>query len=177
MAITLRQALITAEHAFGATGRRTVELWQQYNQAYFDGKLRPTPIIYVPTSTYGHWVGCTHYRHDQERASLIYLMRKDWQMVRGILLHEMVHQCLVEAGQDASHAGQPWRDQIMRISGEHFGVNFHAGRIKVIKEKKTRKSIKLNEGDLTQGEIARWPQSVHIIPPDLIHSGDYLSCR
>jgi hypothetical protein len=51
---------------------------------------------------------------------------------------------------------------------------FHAGRIKVIKEKGTRKSIKVNEGDLTQGEIARWPDSVNIVPPDLVsYSDDY----
>jgi hypothetical protein len=45
----------------------------------------------------------------------------------------------------------------------------------VTKEKGTRKSIKVNEGDLTQGQIARWPDSVDIVPPDLLvsYSDDY----
>jgi hypothetical protein len=174
MGITYQEALITAEHAFGDKGRQTIELWQQYNLAYFGGQLRPTPIIYVPTSTYGHWIGLCHTNHPAERADLIYLMRKDWETVRGALLHEMVHQALVESARDSKHDGQPWRDEIMRISRDHFGILFHAGRIKVTKEKGTRKSIKVNEGDLTQGQIASWPDSVNIVPPDLVsYSADY----
>jgi hypothetical protein len=65
------------------------------------GELRPTPIIYVPISTYGHWIGLCHTNHPEERADLIYLMRKDWETVRGALLHEMVHQALVESARDS----------------------------------------------------------------------------
>lgn len=169
--LTFDEVLSVAERAFGERGWQTVMLWHQYNEAYFEGRLFPVPIIYVPASPYGHWIGlCSG---DGHRTGYIYLTRRPWEETRGTVLHEMLHQYLSESGQGVPrHNGQPWRDEIMRISRDHFGREIRANGPKVTKERlpdtASRRSVKVYEsGSLIQGEIARWPHSVGIIPPDL----------
>jgi hypothetical protein len=174
--VSFDDTLLIAERCFGELGRTTVHLWQQYNRDYFGGVLRATPVLYVPTSPYGHWVGCT------VRDANIYLMfprdanddhYRKWPYVRGVLLHEMIHQYLAQLGKDPAHAGQPWCDEIMRIS-QLLGRNIWAG--KYIVKRVNGKSVRANELPpesteariLDQAEIARWPYTVGIEPPDLI---------
>src|ERR1700722_16496158 len=109
--MTFDDMLLIGDRCFGELGVKTVRLWEQYNHAYFDGKLQPTALLYVPTSPYGHWVGL----HIADRN--IYLMRpsglRSWGFVRGVLLHEMVHQSLVLAGKNPNHNREPWCNEIM----------------------------------------------------------------
>jgi hypothetical protein len=87
--------LLIADRCFGELGLKTVNVWKHYNETYFGGLLQPTALLYVPTSPYGHWVG----QHIADRN--IYLMRpspsRTWGFVRGVLLHEMIHQGLASA--------------------------------------------------------------------------------
>lgn len=172
--VTFDEMLLIATRAFHDLGTRTVRLWAQYNRAYFGGALKPIPVLYVPVSPYGHWVGQTR------GLRLIYLMfehprKRPWPLVRDVLLHEMVHQALLEQGRDPHHKRQPWCNEIMRISRDYFGKTFWAGREAVgkVRTGKRRKSFKFNvpgpngEESLKQAVISSWPHSVGIVPPDL----------
>lgn len=172
-AFTFDEMLRLATHAFGDIGKRTALLWREYNSKYFDDVLNPIPLVYVPTLPHGAHVGETWQTH------VIYLMgqgpRRPWSFIRGVLVHEMLHQFLYQRGVSASHDSDGWRTEIMRITAKHFGKEIWAGRIKVTKvgKGKDRRSVKFNaphpdgRKSLTQGEIARWPHSVGIVPPDL----------
>jgi hypothetical protein len=170
---TFDECVLIADRCFGALGRKTMLLWREYNALYFGGALQVTPVLYVPTSPYGHWVGCICYQQN------IYLMepRKDghyrtWDFVRGVLLHEMVHQYLQQLRRNAAHAGQPWCDEIMRIS-RLFGLDVWAGAYTVARV--NGKLMRVNRAPaspngaqvLQQKEIARWPHTVGIVPPDV----------
>jgi hypothetical protein len=171
--VTFEDAVLIADRCFGALGRTTISLWRHYNRDYFDGSLEVTPILYVPTSPYGHWVGC----HVRDRN--IYLMypgeKRSWAFVRGVLLHEMTHQLLVQCGKYPGHDGEPWCTEIMRISRLFFRKHIWAGKYTV--GKRNGRSVRMNkpnpdEGSkavaLNQEEISQWPHSVGIEPPDYV---------
>lgn len=169
--MTFDDALLIAERCFGGLGLKTVYLWRQYNDDYFGGALAVTPILYVPTSPYGRWVGC--FRHDRN----IYLMYpgngRSWGFVRGVLLHEMVHQHLAQTGQDPHHDQTPWCSEIMRLS-LYFRRNIWAGKYTVkkiagksVRANKDRPASKTGES-LNQDQISKWPDSIGIEPPDYL---------
>jgi len=174
--ITLKQARQIASCAFGQKGEAIVSLWSAYNKEYFRGKLKPVPIIFVPTSPYGHWIGLSVGTKSQKSA-LIYLKSGEtWADTRSVLLHEMIHQCLVERGANPKHESQEWCDEIMRISNDHFDREFWAGRYTVGKEKLEdgrRVSVRMNkagpggEASIPMDDIVAWPFSLGIIPPDI----------
>jgi hypothetical protein len=168
--VTFEDAELIADRAFGALGRQTIKLWQYYNLEYFNGVLEPTPVLYVPTSPWGAWVGC--FIRDRN----VYLMypgkKRSWGFVRGVLLHEMVHQFLEQSGKCTAHDGEPWRREIMRLS-QVFGKNIWAGKYTVRKVRGKSQRVNLPNPDedskaqeLTQGQIARWPDSIGVEPPD-----------
>lgn len=79
---------------------------------------------------------------------------------RGVLCHEMIHAWLRQCGDDPKHSGQPWRDEIVRLSRIE-GRTIVAMKTKVAKEKGTRRSVRVTpEGSLNQAEIAGWPLSI-----------------
>ena len=173
--VSFDDAVLIADRCFPKQelGRRTIFLWREYNDLFFDGKLRVTPVLYVPTSPYGHWVG--QHRAQQN----IYLMfpgeNRSWPVVRGVLLHEMIHQALSQRGQNPAHAGTLWCQEIMRISRQ-LGTEIWAGKYMV--KKIDGKSTRVNEAPsestgariLRQKEIAGWPQSIGLQPPEGTYS-------
>jgi len=46
--VSFDDALLIAERCFGELGRKTIFLWQRYNEEYFSGSLEVTPVLYVP---------------------------------------------------------------------------------------------------------------------------------
>ena len=169
--VTYEDAELIADRCFGALGQKTISLWRHYNRDYFDGSLEVTPVLYVPTSPYGHWVGC----HIRDRN--IYLMypgeKRSWGFVRGVLLHEMVHQFLEQSGKAVGHDGESWCAEIMRISRVFFGKNIWAGKYTV--GKRNGRSVRMNKPNpdkaskavaLNQDQISRWPHSIGLEPPD-----------
>jgi hypothetical protein len=76
----------------------------------------------------------------------------------------MIHQFLFERGEDAAHAGAPWRREIMRLHAAIAGTAIWAGRSTPARQ--GGKVVRINEPhadgrpSLTQGAIARWPHSV-----------------
>jgi hypothetical protein len=74
----------------------------------------------------------------------------------------MVHQFLFERGEDAAHAGQPWRREIMRLTKLITGKDIWAGASKTVRHDGS--IIRMNaphpetgEQSLPQKFIARWP--------------------
>jgi hypothetical protein len=132
-----------------------------------------TPVLHVPTSPYGHWLGLHRVQRN------IYLMptgeKRSWPFVRGVLLHEMIDQTLNQRGQNQAHAGTPWCEEIMRISRQ-LGREISAGKYMV--KKIDGKSRHVNQGPsepsgarvLKQKEIARWPHSIGLEPPEGTYS-------
>jgi len=175
--VTFEDALLIADRCFGERGRETVFLWKQYNRDYFSGMLKPTPVLYVPTSEYGRWVGCFREGHN------IYLMHENpvlrpWPYVRGVLLHEMLHQHLSETGQwkpdgKSCHIG-PWCEEIMRLS-KMLGRDIWAGAYTV--GKVNGRSVRMNKRNpdasskayaLDQMQIAMWPHLRYSKKPDAV---------
>lgn len=174
--ITFKQAQQIASCAFGKKGEAITAIWNAYNHEYFRGKLKPVPIIFVPTSPYGHWIGLS-VGTKNKKSALIYLKSgESWDDTRSVLLHEMIHQCLVERGANPKHESQDWCDEIMRISRNYFGCEFWAGRYTVGKERTEdgrRVSRKMNkagpdgEASIPMKDIVSWPFSLGITPPDI----------
>src|SRR5262245_60647773 len=48
------------EHGWGELGNRVAGCWRDFNDRYFDGRLKPLPIVLVATSPHGHWLCLTH---------------------------------------------------------------------------------------------------------------------
>jgi len=168
--VTFEDAELIADRCFGSLGRQTVALWNRYNRDYFDGALEPTPVLYVPASPWGAWVGC--FIRDRN----VYLMypgkKRSWGYVRGVLLHEMVHQFLHQSGKSTAHASEDWCREIMRLS-KMFGKNIWAGKYTVRKVRGKSQRINLPNPDensaapeLNQKQISQWPNSIGIEPPD-----------
>jgi hypothetical protein len=90
----------------------------------------------------------------------------------GVLLHEMIHQALFEAGEHAAHDSEGWRREIIRLSKAIAGQEIWAGRSitkRVLGEDgKLSKVVRINapgpngERSLGLDEIARWPHTIGI---------------
>ena len=88
---------------WGKLGQRVAETWLAFNKKHFGGKLQPLPITIVNTSPYGHWLGLTCGSLNRTHLIQLTMPTEAGQLVadRGVLLHEMIHQCLVERGESS----------------------------------------------------------------------------
>ena len=108
------------EHGWGELGIRVAACWRDYNDRYFEGRLRPLPILLVATSPHGRWLGL-HPRLPQRTrnpATSSYAhpgSGKELIADRDTLLHEMIHQALVEQGVNPHHDKEPWRAEVTRL--------------------------------------------------------------
>jgi hypothetical protein len=118
------EMLKLGELADGDRGVALVELWKEINQRCFEGRLCPLPIQWVTCMPYGRCVGSIRHSHAKghQRTARIEIMRtrsnKDAAL---ILLHEMVHQSLMEQDMDPSHISAFWRKELVRLSLDVFG--------------------------------------------------------
>lgn len=172
--LSFYDALTVSTKAFGPRGEKAVRLWQQYNDDYFSGNLKPVPVLFVPTSPFGHWVGLCSGNRATQSVHNIMLLNRPWDTLREVILHEMVHQSLIERGLNPKHEGQPWCDEIMRISKNYFRRDMWAGAVTVIKVMGSdgkRRSVKTNKrspdnyDSMPYGMITSWPD---FTPPDLL---------
>ena len=73
----------------------------------------------------------------------------------------MIHQYLFEREEDASHACEGWRREIMRPNLEIAGRSIWAGRSRTVRKdgRVVRRNAPSASGELslTQRQIARWP--------------------
>src|SRR5262245_2196928 len=159
-----------AEHAWGELGINIVRRWAEFNNRYFAGKLQTIPIIVTPTLPFGKRLADC-WSDIQPGRGLIRLNvpRKGGRLVadNNTLLHEMVHQHLFERGENAAHASEGWRREIMRLNKLITGKEIWAGRSTTKRiegsDGKLSKVVRINKprddgrASLTQAVIARWP--------------------
>jgi hypothetical protein len=175
-ALTFGEVRRVAGATYGRSGLHLADLWDAYNRDYFGGKVDPVLICRSRVFAYGRCIGYTSVRSGEDPWRHIVVKAYSQNVCadqRAILLHELVHLALFQRGEDPNHGGVPWTTEIMRIS-ELLGQELWAGRYTVIRDgKKTRRANKAPPEELAQlrrlnqDEIARWPHSVGIIPPDL----------
>ena len=156
-----------AGEAWGDRGVAIVERWRAYNDKYFGGRLRPVPLILTHTQPFGRRIAfCSHSTAGGGRTITLNLPGQHDVLVAdaATLLHEMIHQLLFEQDEDPSHAGDPWRREIMRLQLQLTGREIWAGRSKTIRDPHNKKRvIRINEDaadgrpSISQAQIARWP--------------------
>ncbi len=157
-----------AAEAWGLLGADIADTWRKFNAAYFDGALRPIPLIVSQMLPFGRRIGQCSYnlRSWQGRAITLNLPDAGGHLIadNNTLLHEMLHQYLFERGEDPAHMAEPWRREIMRLTKLITGKTIWAGPSKVIRQngKATRINAphpKTKEPSLPQAVIARWPHN------------------
>jgi hypothetical protein len=159
-----------ASRAWGELGIGIVKRWAEFNERYFAGKLHPIPIIITPTLPFGGRIADCWSDIEPGRGLIrLNVPRKGRRLVadNNSLLHEMIHQRLFEAGEDASHASEGWRREIMRLQEAMTGKPAWAGRQTTKRmpgpDGKLTKIVLINKPkadgtpSLTQEQIARWP--------------------
>jgi hypothetical protein len=158
-----------AGEAWGPLGTATVDRWREFNARYFGGQLQPVPLVITNTQPFGRRTAFCSYNPASSGRTITLNVPAAFQCLladNGVLLHEMVHQVLFERGQDAAHASEGWRNEIMRLHERITGSRIWAGRsvTKRINGKVVRINKPRSDGvvSLTQGAIARWPRSVGI---------------
>ena len=165
---------LVARSAFGEPGAHLADLWREYNDTFFGSALRPILITRSRVFAFGHCIGQTHYGDDyiDRRLVIKSLKAAVCPKQREVLIHEMLHQALFERRVSPRHAGQEWCDEIMRLT-RLLGGKIWAGKYTVLREGKlTRRGNKPPPPNftgrcLTQLEIAGWPHSIGICPPEI----------
>jgi len=119
--------------AWGPLGASIVNRWCEFNARYFDGALRPVPLVVSNTLPFGKALAfCSYDPGASGRTITLNVPKNHKRLVadNNTLLHEMVHQFLFERGEYAAHDGQPWRREIMRLTKIITGKEIWAGRSK-----------------------------------------------
>lgn len=151
-----------AYEAWGESSIPVVDRWVEYNAKYFDGELRPVPIIITNTLPFGKRIAqCTH---GNGRNITLNVPRWFDRLLadNNTLLHEMVHQFLFERGEPAGHDSAGWRREIMRLTKMIKGVDIWAGKSTVTRvagrpTRMNKAHPETGEASLSQKIIARWP--------------------
>jgi hypothetical protein len=158
-----------ATEAWGPLGMATVDKWREFNARYFGGRLRPVPLVITNTQPFGKRLAFCSYNPATSGRTITLNVPVAFRRLladNGVLLHEMIHQALFERGEDAAHASEGWRNEIMRLHELLTGKQIWAGRstTKRVDGKVMRINKPKSDGtaSLTQGAIARWPHSTGI---------------
>ena len=159
-----------AGEAWGPLGVSIVERWCEFNAAYFDGVLRPVPLVITHTQPFGNRLAfCSYSPNTAGRTITLNVPKAHRNLLadNNSLLHEMVHQFLFERGEYAAHDGEPWRREIMHLTKQITGREIWAGRSMTVRQDKG--VIRINaphpetkEPSLPQDSIARWPRTIGI---------------
>jgi hypothetical protein len=129
MSFTFDDMLKFAAEAWGPLGTKTVH--RVFNERYFDSVLKPVPLVITNTQPFGRRLAFCSYNPGTAGRTITLNVPKDhnWLLADNCtLLHEMVHQRLFENGEDAKHASDGWRREIMRLHQIITGVQIWAGR-------------------------------------------------
>lgn len=178
MAITFKEMQKFATEAWGPLGSNAVARWKEFNDRFFDGKLKPVPLVITRAQPYGARLAyCSYGLGGGERTITLNIPKDHDSLVadNSVLLHEMIHQCLFERGEYPSHDGEPWRKEIMRLHRVLTKKDIWAGRSKTARRKRKEgremisEVVRINEPhpetgakSLSQFDISRWPHSCDI---------------
>jgi hypothetical protein len=172
MTFTLKDMERFAGEAWGDMGVKVVEKWVEFNDRFFDGVLKPVPLVVTNAQPFGKVIAfCSYNPGTHGRTITLNVPRRHMTLLadNNALLHEMIHQKLFEAGQNAKHESDGWRSEIMRLEQLIAGRKIWAGRSitkRVLGDDgKKSKVIRVNEDgpngepSLGQKEIAIWPHA------------------
>jgi len=151
---------------FGDLGPWAYDTWASHNAAFFGNRLTPGPILWGLTP-HGHLLGS--YAHGRNAITLHTALinpRSDaWcildllgeRYAADVLLHEMIHQDLYQAGENTKHNEEPWCNSILRIT---LLLGLPPIKAKPIRQKRVGGKVTwfTEPGHLTRREIASWPQ-------------------
>jgi hypothetical protein len=170
------------ENLWGDAGTWAADTWTRLNADHFGAKLRYHGIVWGLTP-HGHLLGYTS--NPDARITLHTALlnpkgnawgirnRLGMRYAEDVLLHEMVHAALRDAGVPTSgkqgeHNTQPWCDQIVRITPQLGLAPIKAQPVKPrrIDGRVVRRAL---DGHLTRDQISRWP---HTIRPDGFYTPD-----
>src|SRR5262245_21855516 len=129
-----------ALEAWGELGANVVEKWCEFNTTYFSGALKPVPLVITNTQPFGKRIGFCSYDPDASGRTITLNVPGRYNGLladNDTLLHEMLHQYLFERGENAKHAGEPWRREIMRLTKVITGREIWAGRSKTVRDNGT----------------------------------------
>jgi hypothetical protein len=161
---------------FGPVGAELAELWAALNHRLWDGQLDPCPIWLPRCTTYGRWIGlCSG---DPEARRTLSLQVK-WQLSRqaraDVILHEQLHQALIETGRNPQHNRWPWCQELMRITRELWGIEIWAAPAIPRKVRSTdtgelvssrvQRRGPQGQTSITRQQIATWPASIGLHVP------------
>jgi hypothetical protein len=155
--------------SFGDTGQLLAEVWHGINLRLFDGRLLPVPIWLPRVTTYGRWIGQCTRNHQGQTLSLQVKCQLPHDQQATILLHEMVHQHLVESGQVSRHNARPWCQEIVRLTREIWGRQIWAAPS--VPRRVNGRSVRVQDrspdgrDSISRVQIASWPQSIGLLLP------------
>jgi len=162
--ITLAELRQMMRWGFGDEGAELADLWASLNDRLWDGQLDPVPLWLPRCTTYGAWIGlCT----SNTKGQVLHLQVK-YQLGRqaraDVLLHEMVHQCLVQTGQKSNHNAWPWCEEIRRLTSDIWGIDIWASPAVPRKvdgrSKRVQRPGPDGQQSITRRQIATWPSSI-----------------
>lgn len=143
---------------WGEAGAFMLDTYQAHNREHFAGELPPLPMV-LGLTAYGRCLGLTRgeWADDLPRITIASnLFAQGTVAVSDTILHEMIHAKLVLQGAYPKHDGEPWRQEIIRLSPAVLGAPILAAAVKPRRvEGKMRRVVE--PGHLTQREIAHWP--------------------
>jgi hypothetical protein len=100
---TVEDMCLFAGEAWGPLGLCIVSKWCEFNARYFDGALKPIPLVTTNAMPFGKRLAfCSHGNADTGGRTITLNIPKDHDSLvadNNTLLHEMVHQFLVERGE------------------------------------------------------------------------------
>lgn len=175
MTFSLQDMHRFALEAWGPFGGSVVAKWEEFNTRYFAGTLKPVPLVLTHTQPFGKRLAfCSYSETGQGRTITLNVPKFHNELLadNNTLLHEMIHQWLNERGEDAAHASDGWRREIMRLHSEITGTQIWAGRSTTVR--RDGRVVRINvphpqtgQVSLGQDQIARWPHE----PPGEIELG------
>jgi hypothetical protein len=159
---------------FGDLGAWSYDTWSELNEAYFEGRNIPGPIIWGLTP---HGFALGLYSPGKNQITLHQSLTKEtescpWgitclgkEFARHVLLHEMMHQRIdmlygkIRNGEKGpSHNCQHWADEINRIAPL---LGLHHVKAQVVKQRRVNKGengkFTPDPGFITRREMGSFP--------------------
>lgn len=164
--ITLDEFNKLMKWAYSDRGVVLSKAWVRINEEYFDGVLKPCPILLPSSPPYGHWIGLCSNNEFGETVHI--QLKRDMTLENHIdvLLHECLHSYLFARGLSAKHNDIPWCEHIIKLTKRIWGIDIWASpsvprRIKGI-SKRIQKTSPTGQISIVRSDIARWPHSLNL---------------
>jgi hypothetical protein len=150
---------LAASFTYGAAGEFVCDEFARFNRDHFGGELPPLPIV-IGITAYGHCWGLTRLGGVPRISLASTIFAKGENVVRDVLLHEMLHARLYLANRAYDHNTSAWCEEITRLSPVVLGYDIKAERVKTRRIKDgdiSRVVNRARDGYLPRSVLAGWP--------------------